>query len=62
MFTEMRQMIARAKIRFLKEALPLAITDVDLKLVQSIAAAVGDISPEEGMAAMRREMASRNRA
>lgn len=59
-FSEMRQMIATARVQFLRDALPLAGTDDHLlELVRSLAAAIGEVSPDEAMAALIRELAAR---
>jgi hypothetical protein len=53
---QMRRMIAAARVRFFREALPLAMTEEDLQLARAIAAAIGEISPEEGMTAFRKHL------
>jgi len=58
---EMRQMIATARVQFLRDALPLAGTDdYLLGLVRSLAAAIGEVSPDEAMVALIRERDARN--
>ena len=54
---EARHMIISARLDFYREALPLATDDRGFKLVRSIADAIGEISPAEAMAALRRELA-----
>lgn len=50
----MRRMIARARLAFLAEALPLCTDDESYGLARTFAAAVGEVSVEEAMAGFRR--------
>ena len=51
---EMRRMIAAARLRFMRSALPLATDDESLEFVRVIAGAIGEISPEDGLTAVLR--------